>query len=458
MLLLEKGHPLDQNIFLLSDNVSLTYQQVFDAGDGLFGDNNKELVMILCDKHVDTVIAYVAALRHNKVPLLIDRNYCGSLISSFIEHYQPCYVIGLKESVPKGYYPLLHHSYLYKKSVKTDYQLHKSLALLLPTSGSTGDPKCVRITEKNIDSCTHAICDYLEFDQHRIAISLLPIHYSYGLSVLHNCIYRRARYVISTKTVLDKALWDEINNYQVTDFSGVPFMMKVLCRMSFDSKKMQSLRYVTQAGGHLASNDSSALATKFSENNIHYYTMYGQTEASPRISYLSPKYALTKKGSVGVTINGGQAFIVETGQTIGCGELGYQGDNVAMGYAYDCHDLNLGDEFNGILHTGDIAQIDDDGFITIIGRNKRFIKISGISVNLDSIEKSLNSMDRMLAVIGKDDKLIILTQSNDIAAIKRFVSETFSINKVNVKVKTLVSIPMNASGKTDYKLLNETYC
>ena len=118
--------------------------------------------------------------------------------------------------------------------------------------------------------------------------------------------------------------------------------------------------------------------------------MYGQTEASPRISYLSPEYADTKVGTVGVPISCGQVCINETGEKSGTGELCYIGPNVALGYANNYTDLKLGDVFKGTLLTGDIVDIDSDGFIKIVGRNKRFIKITDISVNLDKIEKDLN--------------------------------------------------------------------
>jgi acyl-CoA synthetase (AMP-forming)/AMP-acid ligase II len=292
VLLLEKNNFLDKNIFLLAEDKALTYEEVFRAGDELFDNDSKELVLILCDKDVDTIITYVGALRHNKVPLLIDRNYKAGLINSFIENYSPSYIFASEETLldqnEYGVYRKVLGSIVYKRKNPVSYEIAADLALMIPTSGSTGDPKSVRFSSNNIDSCTKSICEYLDFDQDRVAISFLPIHYSYGLSVLHNCIYKRAKYALSKLTILDKELWNDIEKYQVTDFSGVPFSMKILRRMKLDYDKVSSLKYVTQAGGYLPEVDSRYFFKEFAEHSIRYFTMYGQTEASPRISYLAP--------------------------------------------------------------------------------------------------------------------------------------------------------------------------
>lgn len=464
MLLLEKENVLDKNIFLLAENKTLTYEEVFHSGNKLFNDNKKELVLILCDKDIDTIITYVGALRHNKVPLLLDKNYKQNLINDFISNYAPAYIFcSSNVLLPGSDYKKSQagnnsKNVIYQRKVPVEYNISDELVLLIPTSGSTGDPKTVRLSAKNVDSCTQSICEYLEFDQHRTAISFLPIHYSYGLSVLHNCIYKRAKYAISKLTMLDKALWDDVKRYQVTDFSGVPFMMKLLRRMQLDPDKIKSLKCITQAGGYLAEAETSYLYKMFSTLNIRYFTMYGQTEASPRISYLAPEFADSKLGTVGTPISCGQTFIHESNEKFGIGELGYIGPNVALGYAKNYKELELGDELKGRLLTGDIVEIDSEGFIKIIGRNKRFIKIAGISTNLDKLEKDLNELYDPIVVIGKDDKLIVLSESDNLPIIKQFFDRQYNFNKAHVKVKHIEEIPFNNSGKTDYKLLTEIYC
>lgn len=460
MLFLNQEHQKNKNVFLVDKDTELTYEDVFKLGDTLYSNKKKELVLILCDKDIETVVAYIGAIRNNKVPLLIDVSYKKDLIKNFINNYLPKYIFcSSKILLDNGDYFVqkkINSGILYKSCLTSSYHINEKLSLLIPTSGSTGDPKCVRLSSNNVDSCTNSICEYLEFDENRISISLLPINYSYGLSVLHNCIYKRAKYVLSKLTILEKELWDEIEKNKVTDFSGVPFMMKLLKRINLDFNKIKSLKYITQAGGYMTENDSSYLFKKFTAHDKRYYSMYGQTEASPRISYLAPEYADSKSGTVGVPISCGEVYIKETGKNIGTGELCYKGPNVALGYASNYKDLQLDDEFQGTLLTGDIAEIDSDGFIKILGRNKRIIKINGMSVNLDKIEKDL-SQQWTSVTVGKDDKLVILSESEDLESIKSFFTKKYNFNKTNIKIIHIEKIPLNTSGKNDYKLLTEKY-
>jgi len=461
MLLLSQPSKLDDNPFIVHGNTTYTYNDIFKLGDSLFDNNKKEIVLILCDKDIETIVSYVAAIRHNKVPLLVDKNYKPGLLISFIKNYQPKYIItGTNLDLELLEYNSNSNSdiVMLQRNVAVSADIFDKLALLIPTSGSTGDPKCVRISAQNIDSCTESICDYLDFDQNRVSISLLPIHYSYGLSVLHNTIYSRAKYVISKHTILEKEIWNDIEKHQVTDFSGVPFTMKILKRLKIDYYKARSLKYVTQAGGYLPESFSNYFYEEFGNHDIKYFTMYGQTEASPRISYLSPNDSESRRGSAGRAISCGKLSVGIDRKIVGIGELVYEGPNVSLGYAEDIADLSKGDEFKGILFTGDIVELDEDGFIKIVGRKKRFIKINGTSVNLDKIEKDLGDAFPGVVVVGKDDKLVLIFSEVIDIDLRKIVTEKYGFNKTNVKVFNVDCIPLNSSGKTDYKLLNEQYC
>ncbi|MBA6257113.1 MULTISPECIES: AMP-binding protein [unclassified Colwellia] len=460
MLLLSQPNELDHNTFIIHGNTTYSYNDIFKLGDSLFDNNEKEIVLILCDKDIETIVSYVAAIRHNKVPLLVDKNYKPELLRSFITNYKPNYII-TGENIDLELLEYTRNSsdiVMFQRNVPLSSDIFDKLALLIPTSGSTGDPKCVRISANNIDTCTESICDYLNFDENRVSISLLPIHYSYGLSVLHNTIYSRAKYVISTHTILEKEIWNDIENYGVTDFSGVPFTMKILRRLTIDYHKVRSLKYVTQAGGYLPESFSNYFYEEFGNHDIKYFTMYGQTEASPRISYLSPDDSVAKHGSAGRAISCGKLTIGTNRETVGIGELVYEGPNVSLGYAENIADLSKGDEFNGVLFTGDIVELDEDGFIKIVGRKKRFIKINGTSVNLDKIEKDLGDGFPGVAVVGKDDKLVLILSEVMDTDLRKIVTQKYGFNKTNVKVFNVDCIPFNSSGKTDYKLLNEQYC
>ena len=170
------------------------------------------------------------------------------------------------------------------------------------------------------------------------------------------------------------------------------------------------LKTITQAGGKLNNGLIKEISEYCLKNGKRFFVMYGQTEASPRISYVPHQYAIEKVGSIGVVIPGGKLEIVDNnGKIINSeeleGELRYEGKNVSMGYASKYEDLKKGDENNNILFTGDIAKRDKDGFYYIVGRKKRIVKIFGNRVNLDDIEMLLKINVTECACTGIDDLL-----------------------------------------------------
>lgn len=177
--------------------------------------------------------------------------------------------------------------------------------------------------------------------------------------------------------------------------------------------------------------------------------MYGQTEAAPRMSYIPYDTVLEKAGTIGIAIPGGKLSIVDA-------ELVYTGPNVMMGYAECLEDLAKDDEMGGVLCTGDTATVDEDGYFTITGRLKRFLKLFGLRINLDDVEKKLEQKFHIpLACTGSDDKLVVVIEQGEyIEAIKAEIEELYHLHKTAYKVKVL-SIPHFANGKTDYMKLKE---
>ena len=187
--------------------------------------------------------------------------------------------------------------------------------------------------------------------------------------------------------------------------------------------------------------------------------MYGQTEASPRISYVPYKMALKKIGSIGVPIPDGELSLVDSnGQLINEneveGELVYKGANVCLGYATKISDLNKEDENGRVLYTGDIAYKDKDGFFYITGRKKRFIKLFGNRINLDDIERLLNDQICECVCVGNDEFLLVyLTEETKMNEVKDFLIEKFKLNNKFMKLKLINEIPKNSYGKTIYSSL-----
>lgn len=217
---------------------------------------------------------------------------------------------------------------------------------------------------------------------------------------------------------------------------------------------------MTQAGGKL----NSSLIKYFSEyarlHDIRFYVMYGQTEATARMSYLPAEYTLNKVGSVGVAIPGGHfSLIDEDGMRIVSpnveGELVYEGSNVFWGYAESLDDLFKGDENKGILYTGDLAYVDSEGFYYISGRKKRFLKLYGNRISLDFVESIVKDHCQECACVGSDDKLIVyVTDLDKIDSIKSVLSNRVLINPSAYEVRFIGKIPRTDSGKIIYSDLS----
>lgn len=445
--------------FLVDEERRYSYGDVFRLGDALFDGAPPSVAVLLCDRSVATVAAYFGALRRGVVPLLLDGRTKGPALARTIEAYAPRYVLA-DASVTLPFYIQTRQiggKTLFERNEPRVHPLHDMLALLIPTSGSTGDPKCVRITGANIDACTRSVVSYLDMTPDRVTVSLLPFHYSYGLSVLHNTVFVRGRMVLTEQSILERSLWQRIEDSGVTDIAGVPFTFETLRRVRLSEKILANLVCVTQAGGALPARLTKHFLQYFSDHGVRYFTMYGQTEAAPRISYVPPDRAMEKLGSVGVPIPGGRVAIIESASGSGEGELVYEGPNVSMGYAQTAADLADDDRFGGRLHTGDQARIDPDGFITIVGRKQQFIKLHGISVNLDHAETVLRNAGVDCMLVGKENSLVICTTSTDPAPLRAALDVHFDFHPSVVRIEHCAKLPLTASDKPHYAELSQRF-
>jgi acyl-CoA synthetase (AMP-forming)/AMP-acid ligase II len=445
--------------FLVDEARSYSYRDVFGLGDALFEGAPRSVAVLLCDRSVATVGAYFGALRRGVVPLLLDGRTKGPALVRTIGAYAPRWVLADATAAPPGYAPArqIGTKALFERIEPDDHPLHGKLALLIPTSGSTGDPKCVRLTGANIEACTRSVAAYLDMVPDRVTVSLLPFHYSYGLSVLHNTAFVRGRMVLTEQSVLERSLWQRIEDHGVTDIAGVPFTFETLRRIRLSDKILANLVCVTQAGGALAPQLTRHFWQYFTSHGVRYFTMYGQTEASPRISYVPPECALDKLGSVGIAIPGGKVSLAEDVAGSGEGELIYEGPNVSMGYAQTAADLAEGDCFGGRLYTGDQARIDEDGFVTIVGRRKRFIKLHGISVNLDHAESVLRDAGLDCRLVGKENGLVVCIANGDGESVRAALDQNFDFHPSVVRIERCESLPFTVSGKPDYATLSRRF-
>jgi acyl-CoA synthetase (AMP-forming)/AMP-acid ligase II len=436
---------------------------------------SKKLIFSFCDNSVESIIIYLSALRSGNAVFLVNTKMDSGLKQSLINIYKPEIIFSVDDITE-----FLNDSFIRahgydKVEIDEKYSIHLSknhldstpphpdLAVLLSTSGTTGSPKLVKLTFGNIQSNAEAISQYLDITGDETPITSLPMHYSFGLSVINSHLLKGAKIVCTNKSMVMREFWNTFNRYNCTSFSGVPYNYQMLQRLKFDKMDLPSLKTMTQAGGRLSEEFIKYFYEITVKKGIRFFVMYGQTEATARISYVPYEKLGDKIGSIGVPIPNGRIKIFSDENEITSpsvqGELVYYGKNVMMGYAERKDDLSKDDELHGILHTGDLAYKDDEGFYYITGRLKRFIKLFGLRVNLDEIEKLIeNQFGAATACYGGDDSLKILIQSHDsgiLEHVKRKVTDTYKIHHSVLFLNCIDAIPVTASGKKDYTLIQK---
>ncbi len=458
-------------IALIDDNSGniFTYERLLTESEKLTGvlkSEKKKLIFLFCDNSASCIIGYLAALRNGHAVYLANVKMDTELKQKLLNLYQPEIIISVKviAGIAAGYTCLQNINGLFIYSGReANYVVHKELAVLLSTSGTTGSPKLVKLTYNNIQSNAESIAEYLSIDENERPATSLPVSYSFGLSVINSHLLKGASIFCTDKSMVMRIFWDSFSNNNCTSFSGVPFNFQMLRRLKFDRMKLPSLRTMTQAGGSLSEDFIKYFYDLAKDKNLRFFVMYGQTEATARISYVPFDKLGEKIGSIGIPIPGGDIKIYSENTEVQSpgvtGELIYYGPNVMMGYAESGTDLSKDDEYGGRLHTGDLGYKDEDGFAYITGRMKRFIKLFGLRINLDEVERMIeNHFTVAAACCGTDDKMKILTQSDDEELpqkVKQQVLEIYNLHHSVVFIKNIKSLPVNNSGKRDYKAIQK---
>lgn len=425
--------------------------------------NKRSFVFCLCDNTAGSLCGYVSFIDNGVVPLLLNASIDIELLDYLIQLYEPNYV-WLKDTLSESYpnYKTIFSELGYSlvQISKKEVALDNQLALLLTTSGSTGSPKLVRLSYTNIQANAESIAEYLNISENDRPITALPMSYTYGLSVINSHLIKGATLLLTDKSIAQKEFWTFFRIQKATSMAGVPYSYEMLKRLRFFSMDLPDLKTLTQAGGKLSPELVKEFVEDAKKKGRKFFVMYGQTEATARMSYLPFEKAKEKFKSVGIAIPGGdftlineQGHIIESFDTDG--ELIYSGKNVSMGYAECREDLAKSDENGGVLHTGDIARRDSDGFYYITGRLKRFIKIYGNRVNLDESEQIVKTITPACACVGKDDKMIVYVTDKTICSqVRTLLSEKTGLNNLAFEVRYIAEIPKNSSGKVQYTELN----
>jgi acyl-CoA synthetase (AMP-forming)/AMP-acid ligase II len=399
---------------------------------------------------VPSILRYLGAFAAGRAVALLDPALEPAVLADLVRRFRPAAVLGTEgaDGPPPGYVtgPVAGEAWVRQDRGGTPP--HPDLAVLLATSGSTGNPKMVRLSRSAVLANARSIAEALGIGKGEVAPTTLPLHYSYGLSVLNSHLVAGATVLVEGSGIMARTFWQSVDTHGATSLAGVPYHYEILRRLRFSPAAHPRLRTLTQAGGAMRLDLVAAFAASMHEAGGQLFVMYGQTEATARMAVLPPDRLGDRLASAGVAIPGGSFTIAD-------GEIVYRGPNVMMGYAESEAELAGGDELGGVLRTGDLGHLDEEGFLHVTGRLKRIGKVFGVRVNLDDVERWLAGGAGAAVVPGDDRIAVFLVQADEVTrdAAARDLAARLHTRSDAFDVRAVEALPRLPSGKVDYRLL-----
>ena len=473
--LLEHGR--DNDIAIIANNLEFTYADLRQASARLVaemltcGVGPSDRVGILGNNSLFWVAAYLAALKLGAVAVPFATTLTPDSVNA-MQAFVNCRIMLAEKRIQRRFaaafptaLPTIFDDILQENGAAvwpaaSDIDIQQDAALMF-TSGTTGKPRAVRITHRNIQANTMSIVEYLDLSQADRMMAVLQFYYCFGTSLLHTHLRTGGSLVLSNNFVYPETVLDLMEATACTGFAGVPSTYQTLLRNStFPKRKIKSLRKVQQAGGKLQPVLIQELIAAVPYGEV--FVMYGQTEATTRLSYLPPDMFGAKLASIGRGIPGVTLRVIgEDGTAVKPSEVGEifaWGDNISPGYLDEPE--ASGQKFvDGVLHTGDLATVDEDGFIYIVDRKADFIKSYGIRVSSQQIENCVVELPEVVtaAVIGEPDLVrgeaikvfVVLRAGSQLTAndILAHCAGRLANYMVPKEVVFIDHLPINAHGK-----------
>ncbi len=469
---------LDKEI-VLSARETISYPKLYSDAFGLaryinekFGENNN--FVILSENSVFFITVYLAIIKSGNICIPLNPAIEPENLSNIFSRTKPVLAfvsLRVKNRFKDFTFEKVDNPTVDSWIKESTSTINKEtsfnenrLAEIIFTSGSMGEQKGVKISHKNIIANTNSIIEYLKLTKEDTVEIVMPFYYCYGLSLLHTHLRVGGSVVLNNSFIFIGSVLNDLNKYKCTGFSGVPSHFQILLRKTKDFKNTEfpSLRYVTQAGGKLHNAFIEEFVAAFP--NIDFFVMYGQTEATARLSYLPPEMIKEKLGSMGKGIPGVVLKVVnEKGIEVQPGETGEiiaQGDNIMLGY-YEDPESSKVTLHNGWLYTGDMATIDEDGYIYIQSRKKEIIKVRGIRISPKEIEEVIVTYPGVIDctiqavtddITGEALKAIVYINDSDKEkftddTIKQHCADNLAKHKIPQMVEFETKLSFNAAGK-----------
>jgi long-chain acyl-CoA synthetase len=386
--------------------------------------NRKSLLILVSSNTIISIIFYIFAIKHDCKIIILDENHSENFIKKTILKFKPNFIFFPKiKKILKNKKKVIIQDYALCEIHKIiDKKINKKNSIILTTSGTTSNPKFVRLSPENIYENTHQIQKYLKINYKHKTITTLPMAYSYGLSIINTHLEFGGQVYLSNFSPVNINFWKIIKKKRINNFGSIPAMYEFLKKIKFEKLISSDIKYLTVAGGKTNNETLKYLRLVCLKKNINFFVMYGQTEASPRISFIDITKNLEFK-SIGKPVNGGKIELINN-------EIVYTGKNVSLGYAKNLNDLYLGDVNKGKLFTGDLGVKDDKGYFYITGRKKRISKLFGLRINLDDIQNYLEGEGYQIYLNINDNKIdITYNQKYNDKKIKELISQKYNINK-----------------------------
>ncbi|HEY5575936.1 MAG TPA: AMP-binding protein, partial [Clostridiaceae bacterium] len=470
---------LDKTAIILRKK-EISYRELcsgIDIAAGLCGSEARESVMIVSENSPLFIKAFYGIIKSGCICVPVNPSAAAKELKYIIETLGIGKIFAEEKLLPKLRDKIGQEIRIYSESdlegqdafTEPEFEIsEEDTAVIMFTSGSTAVPKGVMLSHRNLICNTDSIIKYLNLKADDRMEVVLPFYYCYGTSLLNTHLRCGGSLVLNNRFMFPDTVLQDINTYGCTGFAGVPSTFQILLRMTdLKNTVTPSLKYITQAGGKLQDTYINELADTL--QGVDIIVMYGQTEATARLSYLPPEFLKTKMGSIGKGIPGTKLEVlnkedrpVAPGET---GEIVSTGCNVMKGYLND-QEATREVLRNGSLYTGDLATVDEDGFIYVVAREKNIIKCGGNRVSPKDIENVIVQIPEVVecAVVGVNHEIlgeavkawVVLkpgTEGIDCGCVTRFCAEMLEKHKVPKFVEFIDALPKNSSGKVLYKKL-----
>jgi acyl-CoA synthetase (AMP-forming)/AMP-acid ligase II len=417
----EKTAGLDK--LFLAGKEEITFKQLSDTSFKLACRIREEVgqgkhIILLSVNNIFFITSYLAIIKSGNICIPLDPSIEKENFNYINELTNPALIFSSKDNEQRlslnteiCLFPDTLVNFQPKAYNLTDKDFDKEIcAEIIFTSGSTGKPKGVMISHKNLIANTESIVKYLKLSQDDRMLVVMPFYYCYGLSLFHTHLRVGGSIVLNNSFMFLGSIIKDLKTHKCSGFAGVPSHFQIILRKSdsFKETLFPDLKYVTQAGGKLA----TIFIDEFRESfpAVKFIVMYGQTEATARLSYLPPELYEQKKGSMGKGIPDVELKVVdEKGEKVKPGETGEviaRGDNIMIGYFAD-EEGTRNTIRNGWLYTGDLGTVDEDGYIYLTARKKEIIKVRGKRISPKEIEAVILELTEVIdcSVEGIEDEI-----------------------------------------------------